>query len=205
MSRIVNLPRRLFLLTVMAVTLAASGAPAQDRQQAAEAFMQGLGDSVVSILRSDPTYDEALPRFRDLFVSGFDIPTVGRFVLGRYWNVADEQQQQSFVDLFEELIVRTYTRRFMDYSGETFAVTGSRPDGDSDYIVQSRINRGGGAPPVAVDWRVRDYGDRIQILDVVIEGISQGATQRQEFASIIQRNGGSVDALLQRMREAVSG
>jgi phospholipid transport system substrate-binding protein len=92
----------------------------------------------------------------------------------------------------------------MEYSGQTFQVTGSRPDGDSDFIVRSQINQGDGRPPVSVDWRVRDYGDRMQILDVVIEGISQGATQRQEFASIIQRNGGSIDALINRMDEALN-
>jgi phospholipid transport system substrate-binding protein len=35
----------------------------------------------------------------------------------------------------------------------------------------------------------------------VVEGVSMAVTQRQEFASVIQRNGGQIDALLKLLRE----
>ncbi|MEQ9815190.1 MAG: ABC transporter substrate-binding protein [Azospirillaceae bacterium] len=193
---------------VMALLLVWTAPPANAAgdQAGAEAFMADLGEGVISTLRTDPTFDQALGDFRPLFTRSFDMPVIGRFVLGPNWRRATEAQQVRFIELFTEWVVRTYTRRFHDYTGETFEVQGSRTDGDSDVIVSTRINRGGGAPSVAVDWRVRDYGGgSFQILDVVIEGVSQGATQRNEYASIIQRNGGSIDALLSTLQNAVGG
>jgi len=196
---------RIAALLALILVWAAPPANAAGDQAGAEAFMADLGEGVISTLRSDPSFDQALGDFRPLFTESFDMPVIGRFVLGPNWRRATEQQQVRFIELFTEWVVRTYTRRFLEYTGETFEVLGSRTDGDSDVIVNTRINRGGGAPPVAVDWRVRDYGGSFQILDVIIEGVSQGATQRNEYASIIQRNGGSIDALLTTLQNAVGG
>ena len=59
-------------------------------------------------------------------------------------------------------------------------------------------------PPVAVGWRVREQDAGLRIIDVVIEGVSQGITQRDEFRSIIQRNGGQLDALFEIMRNNIA-
>ena len=71
----------------------------------------------------------------------------------------------------------------------------------SDRLVQSRIAQPNGAPPLKVDWRVGKSAKGYKINDVVVEGVSMAVTQRQEFASVIQRNGGQIDALLKLLRE----
>ena len=44
-------------------------------------------------------------------------------------------------------------------------------------------------------------------LDVYVAGVSMKVTQRDEFASVIQRNGGRVEALIAQLRQklAISG
>ncbi|HEV7995429.1 MAG TPA: ABC transporter substrate-binding protein [Stellaceae bacterium] len=42
---------------------------------------------------------------------------------------------------------------------------------------------------------------RYKITDVTVDGVSMVLTQRSEFASVIERNGGQVAALLATMRE----
>lgn len=203
--------RRQFCGLVAAMTIATAVpglvriASAEANEAAAVTFMQSLGDRTLNVLQSDPTFNQALPQLRPLFIQNFDMPTIGRFVLGRYWNQASASQQQTYTSLFTEMVVNTYTRRFVGYAGQTFQINSSRPDGNTDVIVQSQINQRGNAPPIAVDWRVRDYGGgTYRILDVVIEGVSMAATQRSEFSSIIQRNGGSIDALLNLMQNNVN-
>jgi phospholipid transport system substrate-binding protein len=44
-------------------------------------------------------------------------------------------------------------------------------------------------------------GPAYKINDVVVEGISLTITQRQEFAFVIQRNGGQLESLLKVLRE----
>jgi phospholipid transport system substrate-binding protein len=153
--------------------------------------------------------EESMKRFRGMLNEGFDVPYISRFVLGRYWQSATPEQQQEYSRLFERLIVQVYADRFAQYSGqnlsleETLKITGHRPEGDNDSIVSTQIIRPD-APPVAVDWRVRHRGDTMKIIDVAVEGVSMSVTQRSEFASVIQRGGGQISALLDSLRQRVS-
>jgi phospholipid transport system substrate-binding protein len=140
------------------------------------------------------------PRKR-IFNEGFDIPTISRFVLGGYWRTASEAQRQDFIALFEAYVIRAYALRFNDYAGEQLKVTAARAEDGDSSMVQSIVTRPGGAPPIKVDWRVNKTDKGFKITDVVVEGVSMAVTQRQEFASVIQRNGGQIDALLKLLRE----
>jgi len=131
---------------------------------------------------------------------GPDVPGIARFVLGRYWRSASEQEQQEYLKLFEDYVVFVYGTRLSSFNGETFKVRGSRTD-DSGTIVSTDIISPKGEAPIKVDWRlITDHGS-FRINDVIIEGISMLVTQRSEFASVIQRHGGHVGELLVMMRE----
>jgi phospholipid transport system substrate-binding protein len=125
-------------------------------------------------------------------------------VLGRYWNVATEEQRAEFVKLFEEYIALAYSTRLAEYTGETLKVTGSRPDADG-AVVSSQILRPAGAAPVKVDWRLIGRNGAYKISDVSVDGISMAVTQRSEFASVIQHNGGQVQGLITMLREKTGG
>lgn len=200
------LTRRLFL--VCSVLLAVSSwtgrsATAQSADPGANSFIQTLGkETVATFANKSLSKDQALQRFRTLLNQGFDVPYIGRWVLGRYWNSATPQQQDEYQKLFEKLIIETYASRFVEYSGETFKILGAKAAGDTDTQVTTQILRPSG-PPVNVDWRVRKQGNQYKIIDVSVEGVSMGITQRNEFATVIQQNGGNVEGLLQALRQKV--
>src|SRR4051794_21445852 len=77
----------------------------------AVAFMNRLWDRAVEVLnnKSDPNIRQA--RFRQLFHDDFDCPGIARFVLGRYWRNASEDEQKEFVQAFEHYVVLVYTAR----------------------------------------------------------------------------------------------
>jgi phospholipid transport system substrate-binding protein len=52
-----------------------------------------------------------------------------------------------------------------------------------------------------IDWRLVAEKGTYKISDVIVEGISMMVTQRSEFASVVQRNGGQVRGLIAMMRE----
>lgn len=187
-----------------AVTLvAATPAQAQQATQPASDFVQKLGDRAIATL-ADPKINDAqaIEIFRQLLNENFDIQTIGRFVLGRYWNTATPEQQQEYMKLFERMIVEVYAERFNQYAGETFKVTGAQPAGERDAIVASQVLRPSG-PPVNVAWRVRNRDGNFKIVDVVVENVSMSQTQRSEFASLIENNGGRFEALLDALRQRV--
>ena len=103
---------------------------AQANAQDARAFVATLGEQAIQVLGPNASPAQRLARFRELFHDDFDIPGIGQFVLGRYWRTATPQQQQDFLGLFQEYLVRAYSARLSEYAGEPFRVTGSRPEGD---------------------------------------------------------------------------
>jgi phospholipid transport system substrate-binding protein len=195
--------RRSLLPAAIALSLglAASTPPAAASADPA-AMIREMGNRALEVLGKNVAPSEREARFRELFDQDFDVPTIARFVLGRYWRLATPAQQQEFVRLFAKYTVLAYSNRLAEYSGETLRVTGSRPDGDGS-IVSSEIIRANGAPPTRVDWRLNWTDGAYKITDVIVDGISMAVTQRSEFASVIQRHGGQVQGLLTLLRQKV--
>jgi len=91
--------------------------------------------------------------------------------------------------------------RFSAFPGQTLTVRGSRVDGERGAVVQSQIAGPSGGRPILVDWRISRTDERYNITDIMVEGVSMALTERQEFASVIQRSGGELEALLKLLRE----
>ena len=68
-------------------------------------------------------------------------------------------------------------------------------------IVSTDVISPGSTSPLRMDWRLINDNGAYKINDVIIEGISMAVTQRSEFASVVQRNGGQVRDLIALMRE----
>lgn len=199
-----------FVASLMIAPMAMAQEPAAKVDVAAELsaqakFIQSLGDRAVAILANKAiSPDERHTQFRNMLRETFDLPTIARFVIGRNsWATATPEQQKEYMDLFEALVVKTYSDRFALYTGEGFKVRSSTPEGDKDVVVNSDITHPDGSAATTVAWRVRQKDGKMGILDVVVEGVSMSVTQRQEYSSVIQRNGGDIGALLALMRERV--
>ncbi|HEX3499811.1 MAG TPA: ABC transporter substrate-binding protein [Stellaceae bacterium] len=164
-------------------------------------FIADLSQQAMVVLTAQ-SEAEREGQFRTLFDTGFDVPAVARFTLGRYWTTASPAQQQEFTTLFTAYMVHVYAVRFNEFTGQQFKVTGSRPEGDVSTLVTSQLGSDGNQP-VKIDWRVKKVADGFKIADIVVEGISMVVTQRQEFSAVIQRGGGDIEALLKPMRAKV--
>jgi phospholipid transport system substrate-binding protein len=186
----------LFLL----MSVASLAAPPIVNPADAVAFMNQVWDRAVEVLnkKSDPAFRQE--RFRQLFHADFDSAGIARFVLGRYWRDASEEEQKDFVKLFEDYVVFVYTARLSNFGGQDFKIRGSRSDGDG-VVVLTDVFSPGGSSPLKIDWRLVSDNGAYKINDVIVEGVSMLVTQRSEFASIVQRNGGQVRGLLAMMRE----
>ncbi len=195
--------RALSLTLILALFLFGACLPANAKgaDSPAVAFVQKLGDKALTSLTAKglPKAERAR-RVRALLEENFDIHTIGRFVLGTHYREATDAQRDEYFKLFENMIVETYTRRFQDYSGQAFKVTGAEPSGDQDTMVSSQIMQNDG-PPVDVEWRVRNKGGQMKIVDVLVEKISMSVTQRDDFDGVIESGGGKVEALLDSLRK----
>ncbi len=186
-----------------ALAAAAAGLPAHAVATDPKDFIAELGNKALSsLVQKDLTDEQRAQRFRDLFVSNFDVPAIGRTVLGRYWRSATPEQQQAYLKTFEDYIVYIYSVRFKRYSGEQFAVSGAK-ELDGGYVRVQSVVKSPDGEDVPLVWDIRRRDDEMKILDVTIAGVSMVQTQQREFASVVQNNGGSIDALIEQMRKKI--
>ena len=189
----------------LALGLAAVPGHAASTQDEARRLIESLADKAIAALtvKTVPR-SERVKRFRVLLHQHFAVKTIGRWVMGRYWRKATDGERAEFLDLFENLLVSIYVDRFANYAGVTLTITKTATKGDADIIVYSKILRPDGSPLVRVDWRVRKRKGGHKIIDVIVEGVSLGQTQRSEVASVIRKNGGKIQSLLDELRKKVS-
>jgi len=195
-----NAARRRLLQLAILLPLTAGLRPALADAKDAQAFIAGLGDQVVAILtNSGLSNQEKLADLKTLLDDNTDLDLVARLVLGRHWRSASEADRKEYVGLFRKILTNTLAARLGDYEGQTFEVVGNNALSERDTAVQTRINRLNGAPPLSVDWRVRQGDGGYAIIDVVAEGVSLVVSQRNEVGSIVERQG--MPGLIETMRE----
>src|SRR5579885_208128 len=193
------------LVPFVLILLVTIATPQSSRAQSGDAtqFMANLGDRVLAIVNDKQTPEaQRKQQFRQLAEDAFEIPKIGRFVLGRYWRSANDEQKKQFIEAFENYMLQVYWSRFSSYNGERFKVDGQRDEGNGTILVTTEILRpNSGQPPVKVSWSIVKQGGGFKIRDASLEGVSQALTYRDEFASIIERNGGKVSALINQLKE----
>ena len=200
--------RRLFILPAVALTLAFAPPRAQalDANDPSGLINNLVNQAIANIKDQQAGEADREAKFRALLEAGFDIPRISRFVLGRYWNAATDDQRQHFAGLFEDWVVRTYAMRFKDYSGQTIRVTGERPESETSTVVISQFTSPNGSPPAKVEWHVRKQNDGgFKVIDVSVEGISMALTERDEIAAVADRNGGTAAGLNQALETSIAG
>ena len=140
-------------------------------------------------------------QFGKLFDKNFDIPSMSRFVLGKYWKQASLDQKKNFIKAFRNYIVKTYSSRFNEYSGEKLKLIDFENQSNPKIFLVHTILEREDEPVIKVDWRIGKKKNRFVILDIIIEGISLAITQRSEFVSVIDQNEGNIDQLISLLKE----
>lgn len=200
--------RRIFLTAAAAVLAVLMGVQTPSAVQASDAaspkaFIDGLAERAIESL-TDKTVERGkrVERFRTLFNDHFAVKGIGKWVLGRYWRAATDDQKAEYLKLFEDLMVVSYVDRFAEYAGERLTIVKSLPDNETLTTVYSEIRRPGANQPIRVDWRVsKSKSGGFKIVDVMVEGTSMSATLRSDFKSIIRQNGGQVAGLIVALRD----
>ncbi|WP_376089523.1 phospholipid-binding protein MlaC [Roseomonas sp. CCTCC AB2023176] len=197
--------RRALLLAAAALpmtSIAPAGAQAVDPARAT-AFIQATGQELVSAINGAGGVAQRRAQVAAVLRRAVDVEGVGRFILGRYWRTATADEQQQYMRLFEETLIRNLSARFGEYQGVRFSLGRAQQRTEDDTLVNTVIERPNTAA-FSLDWRVADVGGQPRVVDVIAEGTSLRLTTRSEYAAVVSRNGGRVSALLDAMRSQVA-
>jgi phospholipid transport system substrate-binding protein len=191
-----------FALPLLA-PLAVSPALAAIDINRASAFINSTGQELVGAINARQDVATRRQRVAQVLGKAVDVQGVGRFILGRWWRTATPAEQQEYMKLFEETLIRNLSARFGEYEGVRFSLGRSQQRTEDDALVNTIIERPGN-PAFSLDWRVGEVNGQPQIVDVIAEGTSLRLTQRSEYSAVISRNGGKISALLDAMRGQVA-
>lgn len=127
---------------------------------------------------------------REILLPAIDADYMARRVMGKYWKRTSAEQRQSFMQSFQEKVIRTYAGAFRAYNGEQLHFDDARYSEDGQKaVVKSTIERPGGAPAVNVDYRLYSIDHHWKVYDVVIEGMSLIRSFRDQVSMSIEEDG----------------
>lgn len=158
-------------------------------ENVAVVYIENVGQQAINILKTpieDLQTRELL--FEKMLNNHFDKKLIHRAVLGKASKGASESELIRFGKAFDKHIVKVYASQLGVYSNQLFIIDKAFKKGKKDTIVSSHIEHET-APPLRIDWRLRDRGEGTKIIDIAIEGVSLLATKRADFGASIKKGG----------------
>jgi len=202
-------PRRHWTYGFFAVLALIAGAMAgMSTAQAAtpaETYIQQNIDRGYTILNNTGlSQDARRSQFRDFMLGLTDMRRIAQFTLGQYANSASKAELDEYATAFGEYAISVYESRLGKYKGQTLKVTGSVERAADDIVVNADVVDPAktGAQPIKAAFRVRKTSDgRSIVTDMQVEGIWLAISQRSDFTSFLQQNGGKVPTLTAHLRQ----
>jgi phospholipid transport system substrate-binding protein len=199
-----SLSRRLLVLSLALSPLSRPRlAAAADPGAAPAALVQRFYDVLLAVMKEAKrlSFDQRYSRLTPAVNRSFDLPLMTRIAIGPGWPQIAVEQQQRLTAAFSRYTVSVYANRFDDYSGERFEVEPRAATNANGIVVNTRLIKSNGEPVVLNYLLHQDAAGGWKIIDVYLSGtISELATRRSEFASVLQRGGaeGLVQMIEQR-------
>lgn len=191
---------RLLLVAVMFLAgfVVPSCAEPADSDAAIRAFVERVNHESMNFFATGSEAD-ARQRCRDLLAWAFDVPFMGKQVLGKAWDKATEEERKEYMEAFENEVVSAYLKR-MRPKGMTLTYVGRRPPVGSDQIAASRRTVPGKPDQIWI-WWMRPDGQSWRIIDLLLDGHSVVDAEIQEYANVLASNNGDINALIAFMRK----
>lgn len=186
------LSRRLFMSMALPLALAPSLAFAAS--SSAESYVTSVGNGVIAAARAN-----SVSQFRSLLKANADIAAIAIYSLGPYRKSLTSNVKSEYYGLVESYIAKVFQQNAKKLAGQSLQVKGTTDAGDS-VLVKSVLDMGGGGV-MPVTWRLVKRGGGYRIFDVNVDGIWLASTQKTNFVSVLKKNNGNIQALLDYLRK----
>jgi phospholipid transport system substrate-binding protein len=169
----------------------------------ASSYANRIGNETLAILTDSSLDAKAVKqKLETLFSKEVDLDGISKFVMGRSWRSLSDAQQKEYQKIYGQFLIEHYTSNFVEFTqGTTFKVGRVTAQPRNEQKVAMDILRPG-KPPVKCEYRLSNSTGTTKIVDIAIEGVSLTTTQRQEFASVMQRQG--YDYLISQLQSRIA-
>jgi phospholipid transport system substrate-binding protein len=136
-----------------------------------------------------------------------DFEKISALVLGKLWKTATPEERERFKQEFQTLLVRTYSRAFVEFKDWSIRYLPIEMEADATKVVVKTEVLQPSLQPVAVDYRMLLSNGEWKAYDIMIEGVSLVTNYRTTFTSEVQTKGSLnavIDSLAKRNSEALA-
>lgn len=192
--------RKVGILMILLLPALAITATAQEIDKPEDVIL-GTVDSVIARINAEREMLDAEPEtvydlINDLIIPVFDFNNMSRWILGKYWKEANEEQRTTFTGEFKTLLVRTYAKAVLGFSNERVNYLDTQTSSKSNMVkVNTEIVSDSGVTPVNYYMHISDGSWKV--VNVAFEGVSLVETYRKSFASVIRNDG--LESLIQQL------
>jgi phospholipid transport system substrate-binding protein len=180
-----------------------------DAVQSPQAVIQATVEQAMAVLK-DPAYQgneqfrTRIKKLEGIVLPHIDAWEFGRRCLGIHWQRLTDAQRQEFIDLFKELVEKSYGGMLDSYPKQDvrFSYDAERVEGDFAEV-DTRVFNPAQEKPFVVTYRLHRVNGKWLIYDVVVENVSMVSNYRNQFNRIISRSSyeGLVEAIKQKLVE----
>ncbi len=204
-----NFSIKLFLfvwLVFFSAQVMANNTPDVIIRQMSEAFEKDLVAQQDNIKENPQLTKELITRH---ILPNINFLLMSRYVLGKNWNKASEEERERFVDLFTRLLVHFYSKGFNEVIHKYQLSTGMisylpfRSKKGARFVrVKTRVKLQADKPAIRIDYSLyqsKKHGWKIY--DINIEGVSLVTSYRSSFNQIIQKH--QMSGLLKHLQDKI--
>ena len=167
-------------------------------------FVQSTVNRASEALNNKYSKEEKIEKLKQIASETVDINGIGYYTLGTYRKNINEDQKKEYSNLFEQYFLKSFASRLAEYSNPEIEVVSKKKLNENYTIVSSVLVGTEQRPEVKIDWRIYTKNPENPLIrDLIIEGLSLGRTQKEEFSSIIQGNDGDINALFSALKEFI--
>ena len=128
-----------------------------------------------------------------------DFELISSLVLGKLWKEATDSQKLSFQNEFRKLLVRTYSRTFMEIKDWSINYLPMIPqNNEKKLIIKTQVLQSG-QKPISLDYRMLKVGEQWKIYDLIIEGVSLVTNYRTIFKNENEK-AKSLDSIIEDLK-----
>ncbi len=156
----------------------------------AQKFVDTLTPAVVQTIDDKSlAADQKQAKLQALFTQNVDIDWMAKFVLGRSYQQATEDQRARYVAAYRQYLLARYTTNFADYGGSKYKITDIVQD-DDGFNVKMQVATPQASEDVALGYHLHtDASGQLKLSDIIVEGVSLITSQRSEYAAVVQQKG----------------
>ena len=128
-----------------------------------------------------------------------DFKRISRNVMGRYYKDANKEQIEKFNKVFKASLLDTYSKTLAEFKDEEILVSSEvkkSPKGNRDKV-SLQIVTSTKVYPAIYDMYLNKQG-QWKLINIVINGVNLGLTFRNQFYSLMEKEGNNLDVVIER-------